>query len=77
MTNLLVEGGSELLGTFFDAGLIDEAHVFVAPKLLGGAGAKSPLAGVGRPAPLERPDLDHPEIEILEGDIYIHGPLRS
>lgn len=77
MTNVLIEGGSELLGTFFDRQLIDEAHVFVAPKLLGGAGAKSPLTGVGRSAPLEIPDLEHPEIEILNGDVYIHGPLRS
>src|SRR5262249_28998026 len=35
MTNVLVEGGSALLGSFFDAGLVDEAHVFVAPKFLG------------------------------------------
>ncbi len=76
MTNLLVEGGSELLGSFFDAGLIDEAHVFVAPKLLGGSGAKSPLAGAGRSSPRELPDLVDPEIEVLDGDVYIHGALR-
>jgi diaminohydroxyphosphoribosylaminopyrimidine deaminase/5-amino-6-(5-phosphoribosylamino)uracil reductase len=76
MTNLLVEGGSVLLGSFFDAGLIDEVHVFVAPKLLGGAGAKSPLAGAGRLSPPELPDLVEPEIEVLDGDVYIHGPLR-
>jgi diaminohydroxyphosphoribosylaminopyrimidine deaminase/5-amino-6-(5-phosphoribosylamino)uracil reductase len=76
MTNVMVEGGSELLGAFFDCQLVDEAHVFVAPKLLGGAGAKSPLAGAGRPAPPELPDLERPAIEVLDGDIYIHGPLR-
>jgi diaminohydroxyphosphoribosylaminopyrimidine deaminase/5-amino-6-(5-phosphoribosylamino)uracil reductase len=32
MTNVLIEGGSELLGAFFDQRLIDEAHVFVAPE---------------------------------------------
>jgi diaminohydroxyphosphoribosylaminopyrimidine deaminase/5-amino-6-(5-phosphoribosylamino)uracil reductase len=77
MTNVLVEGGSQLLGPFFDRQLIDEVHVFIAPKLLGGAGAKSPLAGTGRPAPPELPDLEHPAIEILDGDVYIHGPLRQ
>ena len=77
MTNVLVEGGGELLGAFFDRQLIDEVHVFVAPKLLGGAGATSPLAGVGRAAPSELPDLEDPEIEILAGDVYIHGPLCS
>src|SRR5439155_8684965 len=37
MTNLLVEGGAEVFGSFCDERLIDEFHVFVAPKLIGGA----------------------------------------
>lgn len=76
MTNVLVEGGGELLGSFFDRQLIDEYHVFVAPKLLGGSGSKSPLAGTGRASPSEFPDIADAEIEILDGDIYIHGPAR-
>ena len=47
MTNVLVEGGGKTLGSFFDAGLGDEAVVFVAPKLIGGTGAPSPLNAVG------------------------------
>lgn len=35
-TNVLVEGGPTLLTSFFRAGLVDEALVFVAPMLLGG-----------------------------------------
>ena len=75
MTNVLVEGGGELLGSFFDRHLVDEVHVFVAPKLLGGQSAKSALAGTGREAPSELPDIERPEIELLDGDVYIHGPL--
>ena len=76
MTNVLVEGGSAILGAFFDGQLIDEAHVFIAPKLLGGAAARSPLGGAGRPTPPELPDLEYPEIEVLDGDVYIHGTRR-
>ena len=36
MTNVLVEGGGRLLGSLFDARLVDEVHVFIAPKLVGG-----------------------------------------
>ncbi|MBI4718171.1 MAG: bifunctional diaminohydroxyphosphoribosylaminopyrimidine deaminase/5-amino-6-(5-phosphoribosylamino)uracil reductase RibD [Planctomycetes bacterium] len=36
VTNLLVEGGPTLLRAFLDAGLVDEALVFVAPLFLGG-----------------------------------------
>ncbi len=39
MTNILIEGGSKLLGALFDAGAIDEVHVFIAFKLIGGAAA--------------------------------------
>ncbi len=77
MTNVLVEGGSQLLGAFFDAQLLDEVHVFIAPRLLGGKDARSPLAGSGRLAPPELPDLETPEIEVLDGDVYVHGPVRS
>ena len=56
-----------MLGAFFDLQLIDEVHVFTAAKLLGGADAKSPLAGTGRSAPSDLSDLDTPEIEVLDG----------
>ena len=50
MTNVLVEGGGRLLGSLFDARLIDEAaHVFIAPKLAGGAegcSGRSPAGGI-------------------------------
>ena len=36
VTNLLVEGGPTLLRSFFQAALVDEAQVFVAPRLIGG-----------------------------------------
>ena len=35
MTNVLVEGGGEVLGSFFDAGQVDEVMAFVGPKLVG------------------------------------------
>jgi diaminohydroxyphosphoribosylaminopyrimidine deaminase/5-amino-6-(5-phosphoribosylamino)uracil reductase len=46
-TNVLVEGGMAVLGSCLEAGAIDEVHVFVAPKLLGGAAAPSPIGGAG------------------------------
>lgn len=46
-TNVLVEGGSRVLGSLLDGQLIDEVYAFVAPKLIGGFLAPSPLAGNG------------------------------
>jgi diaminohydroxyphosphoribosylaminopyrimidine deaminase/5-amino-6-(5-phosphoribosylamino)uracil reductase len=47
MTNVLVEGGAGVLGSFLDAGAADEVHVFVAPKIFGGDEALSPVGGAG------------------------------
>lgn len=47
LTNLLVEGGSRVLGALHDARLIDEVWAFIAPKLIGGFLANGPLAGQG------------------------------
>lgn len=47
MTNVLVEGGGEVLGSFFDLGEVDELRVFIAPVLIGGRNAIAPLAGRG------------------------------
>ncbi|MDD3579587.1 MAG: bifunctional diaminohydroxyphosphoribosylaminopyrimidine deaminase/5-amino-6-(5-phosphoribosylamino)uracil reductase RibD [Desulfobacca sp.] len=45
--SLLVEGGAEVHGAFFDQGLVDKFHFFYAPKFIGGRGAFSVLAGQG------------------------------
>ncbi|MBL9123663.1 MAG: bifunctional diaminohydroxyphosphoribosylaminopyrimidine deaminase/5-amino-6-(5-phosphoribosylamino)uracil reductase RibD [Planctomycetaceae bacterium] len=73
LTNVLVEGGSRVLGTFFDARAVDEAHVFVAPKLLGGASATTPVGGQGLARMNEAWRVEQPAIRVLEGDVYVAG----
>ncbi len=75
MTNVLVEGGSQLLGSLLDADAIDEVHAFIAPKLVGGASAPSPVAGQGIAQIAQALPLDAPELEQLGPDLYLHGPL--
>jgi diaminohydroxyphosphoribosylaminopyrimidine deaminase / 5-amino-6-(5-phosphoribosylamino)uracil reductase len=47
MTNLLLEGGPTLAGSFFDAGEIDELRLFIAPIVAGGMLARPLIAGDG------------------------------
>jgi diaminohydroxyphosphoribosylaminopyrimidine deaminase/5-amino-6-(5-phosphoribosylamino)uracil reductase len=75
LTNVLVEGGSGVLGSFLDAGAIDEVHVFVAPRLAGGAAALTPVGGQGVGRMAEALRLTRWESEQIEGDLYIHGWL--
>lgn len=46
VTDLLVEGGSEVNGSFLRAGLINKFFVYMAPKILGGRGSLTPFTGV-------------------------------
>ena len=73
VTNLLVEGGGTLLGLLFDLALIDEVHVFIAPKLVGGSGAATPIGGIGLANMTEAIPLQRPIIELVGTDMYCHG----
>jgi diaminohydroxyphosphoribosylaminopyrimidine deaminase/5-amino-6-(5-phosphoribosylamino)uracil reductase len=73
MTNVLVEGGAGVLGSFLAAGAIDECHVFVAPRLVGGADTKTPIAGLGFEKIAEALTLEDVQVEMIEGDVYIHA----
>ena len=75
LTNVLVEGGSEVLGSLVDAGAIDEVHAFVAPRLIGGHGAPSPIGGQGVAQLTRAPKLVGVEVRSVDGDIYIHGRI--
>lgn len=77
ITNVLVEGGGALLGSLHDQRLIDEAHVFIAPRLLGGAAALSPVLGWGVDHPGAGLTLEEPMVEVLDGDVYVHGRMRA
>jgi diaminohydroxyphosphoribosylaminopyrimidine deaminase/5-amino-6-(5-phosphoribosylamino)uracil reductase len=76
MTNVLVEGGAQLLGSLFDAGQIDEVHAFVAPKLIGGAAAPGPIGGEGKRLMAEAIALENPTMEQVGTDLYIRGRVE-
>ncbi|HEY7329349.1 MAG TPA: bifunctional diaminohydroxyphosphoribosylaminopyrimidine deaminase/5-amino-6-(5-phosphoribosylamino)uracil reductase RibD [Gemmataceae bacterium] len=72
-TNILVEGGSGVLGAFFDAAEIDELHVFISPRLIGSAAAMTPIGGVGVQQMADALRLTDWTNQVLDGDLYIHG----
>jgi diaminohydroxyphosphoribosylaminopyrimidine deaminase / 5-amino-6-(5-phosphoribosylamino)uracil reductase len=76
MTNVLVEGGSRLLGTLMNLGAVDEVHVFIAPKIVGGVTAPSPVGGTGIAKMADAIELGDVTIEELGGDVYVHGRIK-
>lgn len=73
LTNLLVEGGGTTLGGFWDAGLVDEVHVFMAPRVLGGSSAPGPVGGTGAGMLGESLSLKDPCLEALGDNWHIWG----
>jgi diaminohydroxyphosphoribosylaminopyrimidine deaminase/5-amino-6-(5-phosphoribosylamino)uracil reductase len=73
MTNVLIEGGSAVLGSFLDAGAVDEVHVFIAPRLAGGVEAKTPIGGRGVERIAEALSLREWRVELVEGDMLVRG----
>ena len=45
--SILLEGGGSLNYTFLAEGLADELYAFIAPKIVGGMNAKTPVEGLG------------------------------
>ncbi|QDT94426.1 bifunctional diaminohydroxyphosphoribosylaminopyrimidine deaminase/5-amino-6-(5-phosphoribosylamino)uracil reductase RibD [Gimesia algae] len=76
MTNILIEGGGSLLGSCFDQRLIDEVHVFIAPKIIGGAEAVTPIAGRGLDMIPELHNLREYQVQQLDSDLYVCGRLE-
>ena len=73
MTHVLIEGGAGLLGTAIDGGLVDECHVFVAPRIIGGQAALSPVGGIGAERMQAVPTLSSLHVTTLGDNIYIQG----
>lgn len=76
MTNLLIEGGSEVLGSFIDADAVDEVHVCIAPRLVGGSRAKSPVGGGGVERIQDALTLPEWQVDVIDGNLIIHGRRR-
>jgi diaminohydroxyphosphoribosylaminopyrimidine deaminase/5-amino-6-(5-phosphoribosylamino)uracil reductase len=72
-TNVLVEGGGAVHGSFVDAGQVDEIHVFIAPRVAGGAEGRTPVGGHGVGHIADALALPHRQVEELDGDVYIRG----
>jgi diaminohydroxyphosphoribosylaminopyrimidine deaminase/5-amino-6-(5-phosphoribosylamino)uracil reductase len=75
--SLLLEGGPHLAGTFFDVGEIDEMRLFVAPIIVGGAGALPVLGGEGVETIGAATRVAYVEHEEIDGDLLLSTRLKE
>jgi diaminohydroxyphosphoribosylaminopyrimidine deaminase/5-amino-6-(5-phosphoribosylamino)uracil reductase len=76
-SNVLVEGGPSVMGEFFARGVVDEAHVFIAPLLIPGARARRAVGGmdVGKLAEARR--LEIAGVERSGSDVHVTAYARA
>jgi diaminohydroxyphosphoribosylaminopyrimidine deaminase/5-amino-6-(5-phosphoribosylamino)uracil reductase len=75
--SLLLEGGPHLAGAFLEAGEIDEARMFIAPLMLGGAQARTAVEGIGVGDIAAGSRALAMETERIEDDVLIIARLKE
>ena len=73
IASVLVEGGSEVLGSFLDARTADRVYAFIAPKLVGGKNALPAISGKGIDVMSCCASVTEPELLTLGKDWLITG----
>lgn len=75
--SILVEGGGTINEAFFRAGLIDEVYAFIAPKVIGGIDAKTPVEGLGMTKMTDAVMLQDVTTTMIGNDIMVHGVIEK
>jgi diaminohydroxyphosphoribosylaminopyrimidine deaminase/5-amino-6-(5-phosphoribosylamino)uracil reductase len=73
LTSLLLEGGGEVNASFLSAGMVDKGFFFIAPKIFGGAEAKTPVEGKGVAKPSAAIRLKDVFHQMVGEDLLIEG----
>ena len=73
---ILLEGGSTLAFSALKYGLVDKVVAFIAPKILGGASAPTPVGGAGIGAMEDAMNLYAMRVRKIGADLMIEGYLK-
>lgn len=75
--SILLEGGGQLNAVALKLRLVDKVMTFIAPKIIGGKDAKTPVEGEGIPWMKEAIELRHISIQRFDDDTLIEGYLKG
>ena len=75
--SVLLEGGGTLNWAALESGVVQKVQTYIAPKLFGGAQAKSPVGGLGVEAPAQAICLKNHTITRLGDDFLVEGEVES
>ena len=75
--SVMVEGGGNLNGSLIEEGCVDEVIAFIAPKIIGGHGARTPVEGAGIDLMRNALQLRDVETGAVGDDFYVRGILKK
>lgn len=77
ITSVFVEGGGTVNFSMLKAGLVDKVYAFVAPKIIGGREAKTPVEGDGFATLEEAVELTALEAQTIGRDVLLTGYVQK
>jgi len=74
--SLLVEGGGEVIASFFEEKRVDKVFLFLAPRIIGGKDAPTWVEGKGVDLLKETPYISIDSLKKIEGDYLLQGYVK-
>ena len=76
MDSILIEAGEQLNAALLEAKLVNKIRAYIAPKIIGGANAKSPIGGYGATNMSEVINLKYMNFTHVENDFVVEGYVK-
>ena len=76
MDSILIEAGEQLSAALLEAKLVNKIRAYIAPKIIGGANAKSPIGGYGASSMSEVINLKSMNVTHIENDFVVEGYVK-
>jgi diaminohydroxyphosphoribosylaminopyrimidine deaminase/5-amino-6-(5-phosphoribosylamino)uracil reductase len=77
ITSVFIEGGGKVNASLLEMGLVDKILFFIAPKIIGGENAITPVEGEGVNKAEEAIELKHIKVRRFGKDILFEGYISS
>jgi diaminohydroxyphosphoribosylaminopyrimidine deaminase/5-amino-6-(5-phosphoribosylamino)uracil reductase len=74
--HVLIEGGGETIASAISSRLVDRIYVFIAPKIIGGRTAPTPVDGIGIRNISEAIPIKNMKVEKVGKDMLVSGYLK-
>ncbi len=77
LDGILLEGGGTLNESALKAGIVSKVYCYIAPKMFGGAGAKTPVEGAGVAAAKDAWQFERTDMSVLGEDLLLTYRRRT